>query len=524
MAPRSRPQVGSFVNEPGGMRRDLERLRREEYDLLVIGGGIVGCGIARDAALRGMRTALVEKDDFAAGTSSRSSKLVHGGIRYLEQGEIGLVREACLERRTLMGIAPHLVRPLPFLMPIRRGSPHGRLAVKVGMVLYDLLASWRNVARHRMLSPEAALAAEPALRRDGLRGAAIFFDAQMDDARLCLENAIAASEAGAALANHLEVVALERAGGRIAGAACRDAIGGETLVVRARRVVNATGPWADRLRRLERDDAPRLLRPSRGTHVLVDRPAPPHALLLRAQKDGRVLFLLPWEGRTLVGTTDVDDAGDPDAVAPTDAEVDSLLADASAALVGEPLERRDVLASFAGLRPLVASAASTTLGTSRRDHVEVGPGGMLTVVGGKYTTYRRMAERVVDGFARGCRTAALALPGGARFDVEVAERELRERAGFSSESASRIVRRYGSRWSTVAQAARADASLVAPLCPHSPATGAEVVHAVREEMATTTADALVRRLCLHLAPCAGRDAEPRVAALVARALGGSPVA
>ncbi|MBI3848583.1 MAG: glycerol-3-phosphate dehydrogenase/oxidase [Planctomycetes bacterium] len=501
------------------MQREIDRLRREEFDLLVIGGGIVGCGIARDAALRGLSVALVEKDDFAAGTSSRSSKLVHGGIRYLEHGEIGLVREACLERHTLLRIAPHLVRPLPFLMPIRAGGPHGRLAVKVGMVLYDLLASFRNVAPHRMLSRDAAIAAQPALRSEGLRGAALFWDAQMDDARLCLENAIAAADAGAVVANHVEVVALERTNGRVVGASCRDRVAGDTFVVRATRVVNATGPWSDRLRRLESDSAPRILRPSRGAHVLVDRPAPPQALLLRAQKDGRVLFLMPWDGRTLVGTTDVDDAGDPDLVRATDAEVDSLLADASTALTGEPLARRDVLATFAGQRPLVASGASGTVETSRRDHVEVGPGGMITVVGGKYTTYRLMAERVVDRFARGCRTARVALPGGGPIDVAAAERELCDRSGFSRDASHRIVARFGSRYVDVARLANEDASWVEPLCPHTAATGAEVVFAVREEMALTPADIAVRRLGLHLTACGGRDAEPRIAAILARTLG-----
>jgi glycerol-3-phosphate dehydrogenase len=298
-------------------RATLAALEAETFDLLVVGGGIIGAGIARDAALRGLRTALVERADFASGTSSRSSKLIHGGLRYLEQGHLRLVLEAVRERERLQRLAPHLVTPQEFIFPIYRGDSLRPFMLATGLWAYDLLAGVWNVRRHRMLRPDAVAAAEPALLREGLRGAGQYWDCRTDDARLVLETALAAARDGAVLASYVELTALVKDGGRIVGARVADRLGGGETVVRARVVVNAAGPWVDRITALDAPGTPRL-RLTKGVHVVVPRARVGNraALVLHALKDRRVMFVIPWGEHALVGTTDTDHPGGPD-VEPT---------------------------------------------------------------------------------------------------------------------------------------------------------------------------------------------------------------
>ncbi len=294
-------------------RTALAALAAEPFDVLVIGGGINGAGIARDAALRGLRTALVEQGDLASGTSSRSSKLIHGGLRYLEQGHVRLVLEACRERERLRRLAPHLVRPQRFVYPVYAGGPVSKLKLGLGLFAYDLLAGWWSVARHRMLSAAATHEAEPTLRTDGLRGAGCYWDAQTDDARLVLETALAAASEGAVVASYAGVTALVRSGGRLTGARVIDRLSGEAIEVRAAVVVNAAGPWVDRVTALDEPAAPRL-RLTKGVHVLVRRDRIGHrdAIVLHARRDRRVMFVIPWGEVSLIGTTDTDHVGGPD--------------------------------------------------------------------------------------------------------------------------------------------------------------------------------------------------------------------
>ncbi|MGH8721239.1 MAG: glycerol-3-phosphate dehydrogenase/oxidase, partial [Burkholderiales bacterium] len=310
------------------------------FDVLVIGGGITGAGIARDAALRGFRTALVDKADFGGGTSSHSSRLIHGGIRYLEHAQFRLVFEASRERRVLLRIAPHLVRPLRFLFPVYRGARVPAWKLRAGMWLYDLLAAFRNVKRHRWLGARQARRLVPGLRDRGLAGAALYYDAQVDDARLVLATVRAAARAGALVANYAEVTSLLKPDGRVRGATIRDVTSGETRYVRALTVVNAGGPWGDAIRRLDEPDAPALLRLTKGAHVAVarsrlgtgDPEGRQHGVTLFSPIDGRVFFVLPWRELAYVGTTDTDvDGTSPDGIRVTAADVRYLLRSANAA-------------------------------------------------------------------------------------------------------------------------------------------------------------------------------------------------
>src|SRR2546425_3037256 len=324
-------------------------------DVLIIGGGITGVGIARDAALRGFRTALIDKADFGAGTSSHSSRLIHGGIRYLEQRAFHLVFEASHERRVLLKIAPHLVRPLAFLFPVYRGGRIPAWKLRAGMWLYDLLAIFRNVHWHRWLRAKRARRVEPGLRDRGLVGAALYYDAQTDDARLVIATVRSAIRAGALAANYVETTALLKPDGRVRGAVVRDVLTGETATIRANVVVNATGPWSDRLRKLDDPQAPPMLRLTKGAHVTVPRRrlGNEHAVTLLSQIDGRVMFVLPWDDLSYIGTTDSDDDVSPDEVRATADDVVYLLRSANAFFPHARLSPADVVASWAGLRPLL---------------------------------------------------------------------------------------------------------------------------------------------------------------------------
>ena len=367
------------------------------YDLLVIGGGIQGCAVARDAALRGLRVVLLERGDFASGTSSRSSKLIHGGIRYLETGQLRLVREALRERALLLDRAPEYVRPLPFLIPHYAHEGRSSLAVTVGLTLYAALAGHHPLAAHRRMSAAEALALEPSLRAEGLQGASFYWDAQMDDALLCVATAVGAERAGATLQSYAEATALE-APGAAWRAGYRDVDTGEEGSLEARAVVNAAGPWAETIRALAGATRGAGLRRTRGTHVVLPGLTRERALLLTARRDGRVFFVLPWGRHSLVGTTDVDDKTPPERIAATPEDIVYLLEEAARALPAVSTGARP-LRVFAGLRSLAQGSAILPWANSR-EHRILEEGTMLTLIGGKYTTHRSLAERVVDRIVR----------------------------------------------------------------------------------------------------------------------------
>jgi glycerol-3-phosphate dehydrogenase len=453
------------------------------YDLLVIGGGIQGVAVARDAALRGLRVILLERGDFASGTSSRSSKLIHGGIRYLETGQLRLVREALRERALLLDLAPDYVRPLPFLIPHYAHEGRSALIVKVGLTLYAALAGRHPLAAHGSMSAAEALALEPSLRAEGLRGAALYWDAQMDDALLCVAIAMAADRAAAVMKSYTEVTALAPPGsGSAWRARYRDVDTGEEGSAEARCVVNAAGPWAEEIRAMTGATRGAGLRRTRGTHVVLPALTRGRALLLTARSDGRVFFVLPWGSCSLVGTTDVDDGTPPERIAATPEDIRYLLEEAARAIPDVSTGARP-LRAFAGLRSLAQGNAILPWANSR-EHRILEEGTMLTLIGGKYTTHRSLAERVVDLVVRAtgaragrCLTGESPVPG--RADA------IRALSG-----------RYPGTLEGSGEAAISEA---------------EVAHAVRNERARHLGDVLERRSRLWLDAGAMRRAANQVA-------------
>jgi glycerol-3-phosphate dehydrogenase len=481
----------------------FETLGSRVFDLLVIGGGITGCGIARDAALRGLSVALVEREDFASGTSSRSSRLVHGGVRYLEHGHLHLVFESSAERRRLLQLAPHLVRPLEFTWPVYAGARIPRWKLNAGLTLYDALALFRNVGSHHRLTRDGVLAHEPMLRTDGLLGGASYFDAATNDARLTLANAVGAAEHAAVVVNHAPVSSLRIEGGRVVGADITDAIVGGMCAVRARAVVNATGPWSDDIRRMD-GEAGAAVRGSKGVHIAIprDRIGNRGALTLLSNHDGRVLFVLPAESDAIVGTTDTYTASTPSVVHAKREDVQYLLDAANAFFPEAGLTERDVISAWAGIRPLLPEPGTTPGSVSREHEIRTSERGLISITGGKLTTYRLMAAQVVDVVEKqlgrsGAREprSPLPLPGG---DIESLEATIAiaERTIGDARLATHLARAYGSRWIDVwNEIAATDGS--ARMIDGLPYTAGELRHAVRREMACTLGDIMIRRT--HLA-------------------------
>lgn len=480
-----------------------ERLGREPFDICVVGGGINGAAVARDAVLRGMTVALLEQRDFAWGTSSRSSKLVHGGVRYLQQGDVALVLESCRERDVLRTrIAPHLVRAQRFVFPIYDDDSTPVWQLRVALTLYDLLAGFQNVARHKHLTVAALREREPAIEAEGLRGGALYYDCWTDDARLTLETALAARASGAAILNHAEVTSFEKdSTGRVVAAHVRDRLGDREATVHARAFINVAGPWLDGVRRLDDGGAPPRLRLTKGAHAVFDRSRIGNrdAVVMRGV-DGRVMFAIPWQSQTVIGTTDTYFNGDPASVRADAEDIDYILAAANKAFPRSDVTASDIIATWAGLRPLVAPEDERTASeVSREDQVFESPAGLLSLGGGKLTTHRKVAELLVDRAAERigrsvgpCRTAEVPLPGGAGIPAgDAAEDEPQSRE-------EHIRRRYGALAGEVAAVVRDDERLGERVVPDRPDLLAEIVHAVEYEMACSLDDVLSRRVPLAL--------------------------
>jgi glycerol-3-phosphate dehydrogenase len=503
------------------VQRNLDALQAEVFDLLIVGGGITGAGVALDAALNGWRVALIDKNDFASGTSSASSKLIHGGLRYLEHGDVRLVHEALHERRILLRNAPHLVQPLRFVIPFYAHSRIPPWKWRAGLTLYDLLAGTSNIRRSRPLTKRSLGRAFPGLQLAGLRGGAEYFDAQMDDARLCIEVIQTAAKEGACVANYVEAVAFERSGEQIAGVHALDRIGGSELSIRAQQVLNATGPGVDVLCRLAGDTSGPHLQPTKGVHIIAPCRGLTAAFLLLHPADGRVFFVIPWMGhtdclgsvkpcsstKTLIGTTDTnwDEANDTLAVQPS--EVDYLL-DGFNHYFEPPLACGDLLGSFAGLRPLLRAKAADPSARSREFQLILSPGGLISAAGGKYTTYRRMAEVIMETLALRLgrrhlkRTRELPLDGAPeirweRFRIESADR-LCKRYALAEEAARHLLQRYGRHADDVAAYLVKRPALAEPVVPGEPDLQIEFLYQRDHEMAYYPGDHLLRRTRLGL--------------------------
>ncbi|MBW1879919.1 MAG: glycerol-3-phosphate dehydrogenase/oxidase [Deltaproteobacteria bacterium] len=528
-------------------RQEMWNRLGDPVDLLVIGGGITGAGIARDAGRRGLKVALVEMQDLAYGTSSRSSKLVHGGLRYLEHYEFSLVFESVSERRILMDIAPHLVNPLGFLFPVFKGSKRKLWLVETGMWLYDGLSLFRTPKLHRTLDPAQVGEEEPALTTEGLSGAPLYYDCYTDDARLTLETALDAAAVGATVATWAKVVSfVKETTGRVVGAVVEDGLTGELKEVRAPAVINATGPWTDRTISMSKPlSTGSLLRPTKGVHIVVERDKLPvnNAVVCFHPTDDRPLFAIPWEECTYIGTTDTDFDDEPGTEAATLEDVDYLIAAAARYFPDHPIHHDDVLSTWAGLRPLMKPPSVESdieeSSVSREHQIIVGRDGLITIAGGKLTTYRRMAAETVDTAVKLLRlsdqlpggvtepnTDREPLPGAVGWpdddDHEAVAAQVHKAGGgrIDINTARLLANTYGMLSIDIARMTAKDPELAVPLVEGRPEVLAQVDWAVREELAATVSDVLHRRTQVYFKdPGQGMDAAEQVAARMATLIG-----
>jgi glycerol-3-phosphate dehydrogenase len=510
---------------PPARKEQLARLQTDSFDLLIIGGGATGAGIALDAATRGLHVALVEANDFASGTSGKSTKLIHGGVRYLERAfthldrsQFHLVRDALRERATLLKIAPGLTHKLPLVTPLYSWwqVPYYWIGLKV----YDRLSGKRGLGTSRLLSAKTALSMMPSLNPQGLKAAVLFYDGQFDDARMNVRLATDAAVMGAAVANYVKVTKLVHSDGKCVGAAVEDKLSGNQWTIRAKVIINATGPFSDSIRLLDQPNAKRLLTVSAGTHILIDRRHFPSdvGMMIPKTSDGRVLFLLPWEGSLLAGTTEVEAKAvfDPK---PTEAEIEFIIEHLNRYL-SYPILRSDVKAAWTGLRPLVTGDTKGNSAAITRDHyIEVSDSNLITIVGGKWTTYRKMAEDTVNTAIRignleaehRCLTPRIRLVDmgpGSKLLVD----RLIDQAHLDPITAQHLADSYGNdAWLVVEQIQKYPGKIAEGY----PYLMAEAAHAVLREYACTADDILARRTRIALLDeAAAAKATPRMETVI----------
>lgn len=523
----------------------LRRLAAEGVDVLIVGGGITGAGVALEAVARGYRVGLIDKADFASGTSSKSTKLVHGGIRYLPQFDFALVYEALQERGRLARNAPHLVKPLGFVLPYYAENkrplgtpivPPGGIGMgqllNLGLWMYDVFAGKLGIGNHKHIGGPRALELAPSLKHEGIKDGFVYYDGQTDDTRLTMTVLRTAARRGALLANYAELIGfdLDQATRAIRAARVRDALSGEEFAIPAQTVINATGAWAGKVEAMA-GESKVVIKPAKGVHLTLPREALPttdYAVVLPETPDGRLLFIVPWNTRVTLGTTDTK-GGDIDQPIAADADIDYLI-DTANAYLRRKISRKDVISAWAGYRPLIspASGDGATSKLSRTHVVLDGPGGMVTITGGKLTSYRRMAQDAIDhldkrlGRARTHPTEGLALDGKDGYEgAKVELTRAAERYDWSDDVVARLCQ-YGGEADALLALMKADPALTHPIVPDLPYVMAEVAYACRHEMALTLDDVLARRLHLNFEDWSnGADAAPAVAQVMARELGWS---
>lgn len=522
------------------MRRDLASMSDTQHDLLIIGGGITGACLAWDATLRGLRVALVDKGDFGSATTAATSKLIHGGLRYLKNSEFSLVRESLQERKILSRIAPHCVFPIPFLIPTYRNALYNRWALKAGMIFYDMLSidkSWglpedKRIPCHRSLSRDTALQEEPNLKPEGLTGAYLYYDCQdFNPERFCLEFIRSAADRGAQIANYAEVVDILRAKGNIEGALVRDGVTGQEVPLRAKMTVNVTGPWADQVLGMCKGLQQRKVRRSKGIHVITRPISSRYAIALFTPK-GRHIFVLPWRRRSLIGTTDTEYVGDPNQVLVERSDIEAFLADLNQCMPAARLTYQDVQHCYAGLRPIVEQDVASVYDASRRyeiyDHgEEEGLKGMVTVIGGKYTTSRHLAEKVVTLILKrlsrtssACLTRQAPIHGG---DLTSMPDTIRDAIGkdpfhLGPTVCEHLVRTYGSAHTELSPILEECPESREPICEGKEDIVAQIHHAVNREMCVTLSDFLLRRTGIGTLGDPGEECTRRCAARMAELL------
>jgi glycerol-3-phosphate dehydrogenase len=518
----------------GRVPHDIENY---PFDLIVVGAGINGAGIARDAAMRGLKVLLLDKGDIASGTTQWATRLIHGGLRYLEHYEIPLVRESLRDREILLHIAPHLVKPLGFLIPIYERTKHGPGMVRLGMIAYDVLSFDKSVGNHRMFSREGALEREPGLNPEGLLGAAFYYDGQVEYAeRIAVENAISAHEHGAVVLNYARVNRLIVENGTVRGVEFTDVLDGEKYTAHAPVTVNVAGPWVDEV--LGEHAEKRMIGGTKGSHLIVDPfPGAPkgEALYVEARKDGRPYFIVPWNGRYLIGTTDIRYDGDLDYVSADDDEIDYLLDETNHVIPEANLSRDKVLFTYSGVRPLPYQAEGAE-GSVTRSHIvhDHAPQleGLISIVGGKLTTYRNLGRQTVNMayeklglHAPRSHTDKVPLPGGATDDFEEFATNFKLTSGLTEELATRLLKLYGVRATDVLEMAGDDPSLRVPLSASATVEtgiiGAEVLYAFRRELAEKLGDVLLRRSMVGMGPHVALDVDEAAARVAVQHLGWS---
>lgn len=497
------------------------------YDLIVVGGGITGAGVARDAALRGLSCLLLEKGDFASGVTSKSTRLIHGGLRYLANFEVDLVAESLSERAILRTQAPYLIHPMPILIPIYAGDPHGRAVISLGIHLYDLLSHEKDVPHYFTSNREKTLAFEPRLKQEGLVGSALFYDHQvLMPERLVVENIVSAREAGAKLLNYMCVEKIVEANGGVEVLA-KDAFTGTTHAFRSKVLINASGPWIDRVRQSGDITLRKIIHPTKGVHLVVPRLS--DQALFVTSRDARMFFLLPLGAYSLIGTTDTKYGGDLDEVHADQDDVDYLLRESKRVLPGLSLDRGSILFTYAGIRPLAFSGTSESkISRKHRVITEGRAGRFITIAGGKLTTYRNMAEDAVDAACKAignrarCITDKRPLPGGL---PDAYERYLKEalpvlasQYKVAPELVQHLIGFYGSRSKDVLELAKKDPVLRETISPESRDIYAQVLFSIQEEGARTLSDMVFRRMHLGITASRGRNQIQKIADLAAAEL------
>ena len=511
----------------------MQSTTEHTYDLIIIGAGINGAGIARDAAMRGLSVLLLDKADIGSGTSSVSTRLIHGGLRYLEHGEVGLVRESLRERETLLHVAPHLVRPLPLIVPIYEKQQRGRLTIRAGMMAYDALSVHKSLPRHRMLTADETLTEAPGLNSSGLLGAALYYDAQVAFAeRLVLENVLSAVEQGASIQTYSQVDAFTIEKGEACGIQYRNLMTGEQQNVRASVVINAAGPWVDEIIGIANQNSERLIGGTKGSHIIVApfAGAPRTAVYIEAHADQRPLFIIPWNQLYLIGTTDTRFEGDLNAVQIGESERHYLLEEVNRYFPEARLTASSIKYCYSGVRPLAFTDDRSESAITRRHFVREHPNirGLISIVGGKLTTYRQLAQETVDLIMhklgrRAARvdTAKIPLPGARCDSFEDFSREFLGQAGLPSTVSKRLLRIYGTRATDVVKLLKRDQSFTEVIDNESGALAAEVVFSFENELAKTLSDCLMRRTMVGLNSSCGTNAVEAAAMIGRRFLGWS---
>lgn len=493
---------------------DYDEIKHAFFDLVVVGGGINGAAIARDASLRGLKVLLLEKKDFGSGASTKTSKLAHGGLRYLKQFEFGLVKESLYERNLLLKNAPHLVRPLKFILPVYSHNELPLWLVNLGLHLYDFFARKGNLPKHNQLTKEQILREFPDIESNNLAGGCSYYDAQMKDSRLLIENVLAAEQAGTAVLNYAEVINFLWAKGKVKGVIFRDVATDKEMTARTKVVVNATGAWSDHVSSLEPGGQSRLA-PTKGVHIVVPEMFA-FGLILKVPQDGRVFFVIPWEGHSLIGTTDTFFSGNPDLAKVDEADINYLLKAFDHYFPNLKLNSSSIISTFAGLRPLVAGNGIKSPSLVSRDHeINLSEGGIITVLGGKFTTHRQMAEEAVDvvisqmdssrTFNRCC-TKEIPLPGGIlsnnNLKIEF------EQAGLKQIQIDYLLEHYGNLSRHILDIIRtkpSESEQICADCPHCPHIFAELTYGIKYEHVKQLDDWLYRRTSVGYSKCCNKN-------------------